>query len=180
MTRIEEENLLFEFGERWNVFKFDEHHDYRQGIEKLNNTKAVDFLGIFDGSELYFVEVKDFRKYRIETKERLSGAQLAIEVAQKVKDSIACIVGAYHNSSEREHWRSYIRLLCASDSRIKVALWLEEDPSIPHHRSRQKARASIKTKVFQQKLSWLTKRVLVYGKDKRELPDVIVSNLTRE
>lgn len=177
MTRIEEERLVFEFGEQWNAFKFDGHHDYRQGIEKVDETKAVDFLGIFNEAELYFVEIKDFRGSRIENKDRLSSGQLAIEVAQKVRDSIACIVGAFHNSSDREHWQPYIRLLCTTKSRIKVAVWLEEDAPSLHHQSRQKARASIKTKVFQQKLSWLTKRVLVYGKNKRDLPDVLVSNL---
>lgn len=147
MTRIEEGNLAFEFGDQWNIFKLDEHRDYRGGIERIDNTKAVDFLGIFNDSELYFVEIKDFREYRIETKARLSNRQLAIEIAQKVKDSLACIIGAFHSSSEPEYWRPYVRLLCTANSQIKIVLWLEED--LPQHpQLRRKAMASTRTNVF--------------------------------
>ena len=176
MIRIEVERLAFEFSEQWSAFKFDEHHDYRQGIAKIDKTKAIDFLGIFDNSVLFFIEVKDFRGYRIENKERLSTGELAMEAAQKVKDSLACIFGALHTSSEPEYWQPYSRLLCTPDSPIKVVLWIEEDlPTHPH--LRQKAMAATRTKVFKQKLAWLTKRVLVCGSDRQNLPDVSVSNL---
>ncbi len=131
MTRIEEERLAFEFGEQWNIFKFDEHHDYRQGIAKLDKTKAVDFLGI---------------------------------------------IGCLHSSSDPEYWQPYVKLLCTARSQLKVVLWLEENlPAYP--RLRQKAIAATRTKVFKQKLTWLTKRVIVCGSDRQTLPDVIVSNL---
>lgn len=55
MSHFEEGFLAFEFGERWHVFKFDEHYDYRERMEKLDETKAVDFAGILDGRELHLV-----------------------------------------------------------------------------------------------------------------------------
>ena len=78
MTRIEEGFLAFEFDNHWRIFKLDEHRDYRERIGKLEGTKAVDFLGILDERELYLIEVKDFREYRIENKDRLSKGELAI------------------------------------------------------------------------------------------------------
>jgi len=66
MTRIEEGDLAFDFGDRWRVFKLDEHRDYRERVGKLEGTKAVDFLGVLDERELYLIEVKDFRGHRIE------------------------------------------------------------------------------------------------------------------
>ncbi len=177
MTRIEEGSLAFEFGERWSVFQLDEHRDYRQGIANIENSKAVDFLGIFNDSELYFIEVKDFRGYRIENRDRLSSGQLAVEVARKVKDSLACIIGAFHGSSDSEYWLPYVRRLCATNSQLKIVLWLEEDLPPAHPRLRQKAMASTRSKVFKQKLGWLTKRVLVCGGDRQYLPDSKVTNL---
>ncbi len=177
MTRIEEGSLAFEFGNRWQIFKLDEHHAYRQRIQKLEGTKAVDFLGIFDKRELYLIEVKDFRGHRIKTRDRLLKGELAIKVAQKVRDSLACIIGSHHTSSEPEYWQSYVKLLCNRHRNIKIVLWLENDLSPSNYRLRRKAMASVRVKVFKQKLKWLTSYVLVCGSDKKDLPDVTVSNL---
>ena len=50
MKTFTEGHLEFEFNERWkHVIKLDEHADYRNGIEKLDETKSVDFLAILDG-----------------------------------------------------------------------------------------------------------------------------------
>lgn len=179
MTRFEEGHLAFEFGERWQVCKLDDHPDYRNRMEKLDGTKAVDFLGLLDETELYFIEVKDFRGHRIENKERLSQSELPIEVGQKVRDSLACIIGSYHTSSTSEGWQPFANLLCNQQSRIQVVIWLEQDRLPPHYRLRQKARASFSTNTFKQKLTWLTSRVLVCGLDIKWLPDVTVSNLPR-
>lgn len=179
MIRIDEEYLAFEFGDRWQVFKLDEHPDYRERIGRLEGAKAVDFLAILDERELYLIEVKDFRGYRIENRDRLLKGELAIEVAQKVRDSLACIIGAYRTSTLSEHWEPYLSFLCDRHGSIKIALWLEEDLPPPHPRLRQKAKASVETKVFKQKLTWLTRRVLVCGGSREGLLDVRVSSLPR-
>jgi hypothetical protein len=179
MTRFEEGHLTFEFGERWEVCKLDDHPDYRNRIENLDGTKAVDFLGILDETELYFIEVKDFRGHRIENKERLSQGELPIEVGQKVRDSLACIIAAYHTSSTPEDWQPFANLLCKRQSSIKVVIWLEYGPLPTYPRQKQKTFASISTKKFKQKLTWLTNRVQVCQLDINGLPDVTVSNLPR-
>jgi hypothetical protein len=197
MTRIEEGYLAFEFGERWRVFKLDEHRDYRERIGKLDETKAVDFIGILDDKELYFIEVKDFRGYRIESKDRFLKGKLpdcqliegecqllkgelplSVELAQKVRDSIACIIGAYRTSSEPEVWAYYATLLCNKKRSIKVVLWLEHD--LPSHLTlRRKAMESVSANFLKPKLKWLTHSVFVYNSKKFDLPDVKVKNLPR-
>jgi hypothetical protein len=62
MTRIKEGYLVFEFGDKWRVLKFDEHPDYENISGIVNGTKGVDFIGIFNEKTLYFIEVKDFRE----------------------------------------------------------------------------------------------------------------------
>ncbi len=193
MTRIEEEYLAFEFGDRWRVFKLDEHRDYRERIGKLDGTKAVDFIGILDDFQLYLIEVKDFRSHRIENKNRFLKGKLpecqliegkcqllkgelplSVEFAQKVRDSVACIIGAYHTSSEPEHWAPYAKLLY--ERKIRVILWLEyELPIHPSHRN--KVKAFLSPKFFKQKIKWLTSHVYVESMDQHTLPDIKVSNL---
>jgi len=179
-TRIEEGRLAFEFSDNWRVFKLDDHRDYREKIEKVDGTKAVDILGIFNETDLYLIEIKDFRGYRIESKDRLKDGVLAIEIAKKVRDSLACIVSAHRTSSDREYWRPFARHLCNPDRGVKVVIWLENDPDPPNLQLRRKARAAISSDVFSQKLSWLTGRVLVCGSDEAHLPDVTIYNLPHD
>lgn len=171
--------LAFEFGHNWVVEKLDEHAAYRDRIQKLHGTKAVDFFGVYGGDELYFVEVKDFRGHRIENKERLQDGKLAIELGEKVRDSIACIVGVHRTANSMEEvWKRYASLLCNKQKALKVRLWLEYD--LPNHSNqKRKALASVSTHVFKSKLTWLTSNVLVCNSQLNCLPDVNVRNLPR-
>jgi hypothetical protein len=179
MPHFEEGFLAFDFDEQWQILKLDDHPFYRKHMVRLEGSKAVDFIGVLDGVELYFIEVKDFRQHRIENKTRLATGELAVEVGQKVRDSLACIIGAQQASNDPEAWQPYVGLLCRQEQNVKVVLWLEDDPPPPYHHLRQKARASISTQLFKQKLTWLTQRVLVCGSDKQGLPALTVANLPR-
>ncbi|MFP4394482.1 MAG: hypothetical protein ACLFTI_04380 [Anaerolineales bacterium] len=178
MTKFiaQESRLEFEFHDDWQVFQFDEHRDYRKHIQKqVQGTAAIDFLGIHGGN-LYLVEVKNFHRYRIQNQPRLLNQYLHQEVGQKARDSVACIVGAYRNSSEPEFWRPFLQTLCNSRKLVKVVLWLEYD--LPRDfRKRQLVRASVKTQEFKKKLKWLTTQVIVCNLSESALPDVIVRNL---
>jgi len=175
---FEESGLAFTFGERWQVGKLDEHRDYRRGLGTLEGSKAVDFLGILDGRELYLIEVKNFRHYRIENKERLSTGELALELAQKVRDSLACLIGAYHTSDEPDFWQPVVKLLCHQKRKIKIVLWLEHDLP-PSPLARQKVVQLVSKKVFKSRLTWLTSQVILESRDGQRLPDLQVSNLPR-
>ena len=100
MTRtIKEGFLRFHFDESWIVIKYDDHKDYRERIGRLPDIKAVDFAAIHDVVFLFFIEVKDFRGYRIQNRHRILDGELAVEVAQKVRDSVAGIVNCSCTSS---------------------------------------------------------------------------------
>jgi hypothetical protein len=176
----EESALRFEFGNRWHVLKLDEHPDYRNRIEKLSGTKAVDFLGILDNDTIYFVEVKNFRGHRIENKERLQDGLLVDELGQKVRDSLACIISAHRVSSENELWKKFVDILCDKQKHIKVIIWLEQD--LPNHPTQQrKTLNNISSTKFKSKLAWLTPYVMVGSLDNNKvLPDVKVDNLPRK
>lgn len=175
-TVFDEEYLRFAFGEQWSVIKFDEHRDYVERIRNLPGTKALDFVAVHDGTRLYLIEVKDFRGHRIENRHRISDGELALEVGQKVRDTIAGIVAAYHRGSV-EDWDLPVRRLTEVGEHVRVLLWLEQDlPRAP--RGRRQNELSVITDALKMRLHWLTPRVFVASLQTGKSPDgLTVSNL---
>ncbi len=163
MTAFKEQKQRFDFDDQqWSVIKYDDHPDYLQRIEKLPGSKGVDFIGLHKhGSDnLYWIEVKDFRGYRIANKKRLSAGELATEVGMKVRDSLAGVMAAYCSSSRWAEWRAFVRSMWQRRAPIRVLLWLEEDP-MPGPAARRQNAAQVQTRLLKEKLKWFTTRVLV-------------------
>lgn len=155
MTFVEGK-LEFEFSSAWDgCVKFDEHIDYLNA-EKLDGFHGVDFVGVLNGI-LFLIEVKDFRGHRIENKDKFANHKLAIQIGRKVKDSIACIIAANHNSNVPIFWQPHKNILCDPQGKIRVIVWLEQD------RPRTERDSRIQGKMFEnqvkRKLRWLTRRV---------------------
>ena len=131
MTRgpleLKEKRQRFAFDERWQVAKYDEDSPCKALQRLLPGSKAIDFCGRTPDA-VFLIEVKDFRTYHAENRERLdaSTAVLAREVAQKVRDSIAGIVGAARTSNDK-FW-AHIGRGCASPAvDLFIVLWMEVD-----------------------------------------------------
>ena len=180
MPAFDEGHQRFTFDDqRWAVVEYDDHPDYRQKIANLNSTKAVDFIGLYNGrdGDLYWIEVKDFRGYRIQNKPRLSDGELATEVGQKVRDSLAGVVGPYRTSGQWELWRPLVRAIGRRESTIRVLLWLEED-RIPGPNGRRRNAAQVQTQLLKQRLGWLTARAFVVSQRLGGCPEgLVVSDL---
>jgi hypothetical protein len=69
----DERKLRFVFDKDWKVLKWDDHPAFRGGLQKFQETKGVDFFGLYIGAP-WFIEVKDFRGYRIEKKAHMRRA----------------------------------------------------------------------------------------------------------
>ena len=176
MAAFDEGHQRFAFDDQqWTVVKYDDHRDYRQRIAKLQGTKAVDFIGLQNGPDgvFYWIEVKDFRGYRIHNKHRLSDGELATEAGEKVRDSVAGVVGAYCTSSQWEVWRPFVRAIWQRNSAIRVLLWLEED-NIPGPPGRRPNAAQVQAQLLEEKLDWLTARVLVVSQARGGCPRGLV------
>lgn len=168
--RFEEGTLAFTFDSEWDesVVKFDEHRVYKKMADSLSGTKGVDFLGILN-SEIYLIEVKDFRGYRIENKTRIANGDLSIEIGQKIRDTVACIVGSSRSSGNFEVWQELCNILVDREKKVKVILWLEEDK--PSRRKSQVSQNVLRNDL-KQKLKWLAAKV-----DVRNLKETIPSTL---
>lgn len=190
MATFDEGAIRFVFGARWVVEKWDGSTVYTRGVGVLNGaltgsggaqrsegTKAVDFVGVLDGEQLYLFEVKDFRAYGIENKKRQLD-ELPLEIGLKVRDTIAGIAGAHAKMSGPTWVEQCGKALGSQRQQVRVVVWIVDDVLRPHeHRGKRAARNSQRTKQLQQKLGWLTSRVLVEDPLDNESPDVIASNL---
>ena len=160
---IVEGHLEFAFGSSWHVIKYDDHRDYQDKIKRLDGTKALDFVAVHrtKPETLYLIEVKDFRGSRIENKARLSNGELAVEVGQKVRDTLAGIIGGFHGVNVGD-WKPVMERIMTTDQPIKIVLWLEEDLPLPSRpRGRGVQQRTVMMNILKNRLRWLTTKVFV-------------------
>lgn len=177
---IEEGRLRFSFDEQsWQAFKIDEQSAYTNGIQKLQKTKVVDIVGVFDNENLYFMEMKDFREHAIENRRRILSGDLTEEIALKVRDTIPCIISVSRNPiyADNPLWQQFKEKLCDTSTRIFVVAWVDF-PKPTNLRQKQRANAGFNTKLLKKKLKWLNCKVIVASiEDYLSIPNLEVSNL---
>jgi hypothetical protein len=177
-TPLDEEFQRFTFDERWIVFKYDSAETGYFAIkDAVEATKACDFLGVFADtvaySVAYFMEIKDFRGFRIQNKKRLGQGELAMEVAQKVRDTLAGIVSGCRRGDSAYNWHELGEYLTSPNRELVIVLCLEDDAL------QDKAKLGVQAELIRQKLSWLRPKVRVVsqGINPHKLPGVVVRNL---
>ncbi|MEQ1749797.1 MAG: hypothetical protein ABL974_10270 [Prosthecobacter sp.] len=182
-TPLDVENQRFEFGDQWSAaFKYDDTTFYRKEAIRLQgdiagvpqSTKAVDVVGLHDLSGLLLLEAKDFRGHRIANKPRIEG-EVAVEVAVKVRDTIAALVGA-SRKPVAEFPSEVLVTALQRGKEVTVVLWLEDDTF--RNADRAKAMLSALNGVLKSKLAWLNVRTFVLSSSvANRLPHLAVSNL---
>jgi hypothetical protein len=176
---LKEDNLLFKFkDESWScLLKYDDRDEFNrlklseyQKIHDATGAKAVDFLGILEKRNLVFIEVKDFRSHETENKVRVVSGELATEVATKVRDTIAAIVGANRTSETKESacFKAYFSLLSSLKKEIYIVLWCEGEFSKQFKFANYNG-----VKELKAKLSWLTNKVFVLNRADNKLAEFI-------
>lgn len=158
-TTIDLGNLRFQFNPSWQVKKTDDEGDL-QKIKRIQGTKDADIVGLYN-NQLYFIEVTDLREYRIENKKKLTHGGMVQEFAQKIRDTIPSIVGAFHSTEHSDTWVPFMESLGNREEKIRLILWMEQDTPDPYSQFRYKQEMDTFKKSFKQKLDWLTPRVMV-------------------
>lgn len=154
-----EGHLRFTFQDAWQVEKYDDHPFYRNRVSRLPETKAVDFVGHAPDALYYLIEVKDFRGYRIQNKYRLTTDELATEVAQKVRDSVAGVIGHKREHPAPGTLSTLAERLHQPATTIRVILWLEDDTA--HDQRVWRAQLLTITDRIKSYLNWLTTKIFV-------------------
>jgi hypothetical protein len=182
-THLDVENQRFQFTDRWTIaFKYDDTNFHKREATRLqgeidgvpHSTKAVDLIGRHAVSGLLLLEAKDFRGHRIANKPRLE-REVALEVAVKVRDTVASLVGAERNTvTEFPSGELMAALRHGKD--VAVVLWLEDDTFRNVERAKQKLSAL--NGVLKSKLSWLNVRTFVLSSAvPNRINDLTVTNL---
>lgn len=178
MKDFDESGIVFSFDEsKWEITQFDKERDYINVSNALKETKAVDFIGIHDNHTVYFFEIKSFRGHSLDqsVKNRLkNGAEdLAVEVAQKVKDTLACLLaGARNSTNQSGFWLKVCDIIKDKEKDpVRIFAWIEEDRKGKHQKERN-VELSVRTSKLKSKLGWLSKRVFIIDLAKKEIiPD---------
>lgn len=116
---IQEGQLLFTFSDSAEVSQYDDWSFYRNQFNPcFGGTKAVDFV-LHENGTAWLIEVKDYRRHV-----RTKPIDLASEVAEKVRDTLAGLVAAQANANadtEKSLAQSLVR-----SNKLRVVLHLEQ------------------------------------------------------
>lgn len=162
-----EGNLKFTFDDHsWSdLIKYDKTRDCKNVQQAVIGTRAVDVVGVLKKQDLILslIEVKYFRGYRIQNKDRMNNGELVEEFAQKVRDTLAGIIGGARNSTHMQStWKKYVGMLLEKE--VHVVCWVEEDRHANTSTvdlKRKKSSSGALNQVIKSKLSWLTTKVMV-------------------
>jgi hypothetical protein len=148
MPEITVDELRFTFPDGWNVSKYDDWSHYRnQFIKVCVGVKAIDVLALEGVECCWLLEVKDYRKHV-----RTKTIDLAEEVAEKARDTLAGLVGAQFRANDDEEKNAARQALRAKN--LQVVLHLEQ----PAKHSKLFPRA-IDPAAVQQRLKQLLKAI---------------------
>lgn len=172
-TAIVEQRLTLTFDTNWRALKWDAQSPtdpppylYREGIERLKgqldrreeSTKAVDVVASSSTPELTLIEIKDFRTdWSVGAPRSVTFGgrwqELPLEVALKVRDTLAGIYGVAQSTSDAN--TTWLR--DALTSGVRVYAFVLQDavrPSETH--SKRNARDSELRNNLRRRLAWLT------------------------
>jgi hypothetical protein len=182
---LDVENQRFKFGDSWIIaFKYDDTKFYRTGPERLKgslkgvpqSTRAVDLIAIHKLNGLLLLEAKDCRGHRIDNRARINDKEVALEVALKVRDTIASIVGASRKPVEEFPSESLFSAL-ESVKVVTVVLWLEDDAQKDPDSA--KLQLSVLNQELKKQLAWLQAKTFVLSsRVKNRLDQLSVTNLS--
>lgn len=120
MRSITEGQLKFNFPTPWQASKFDQWSFYRNQFQQVcGGAKAIDLLAVHPNVCCWSIEVKDYRQHG-----RSKTADLAGEIATKVRDTLAALVAAKVNANDEDE-RS-MAMAALSCPRLRVVLHLEQ------------------------------------------------------
>jgi hypothetical protein len=166
---LEEKPFLFDFDDAfWKIIQYDGPGElFRTRIEpQVYGSKAIDFLGIYEGKRLVLFEIKAFKGHMSSkvVKQRLAngGEEISTEIAQKVRDSLAGVVSG-GRSSTSPFWTESLRLLATATKEVYVIAWIEQDPNLDSKWiARRKCANPLIRQTLQRKLNWLTKNQNIF------------------
>lgn len=127
MQSFVEEDLEFLFPVQWPVEKWDRPGGfYQQHGQSVPDTKAIDFIFQDHRKAVCLLEAKDYRRRRIENKEKMEGL-LAKEVASKIQDTVAVLFAAFRCGTRDELTAFTSALFSSPNAPLEAVVLVAED-----------------------------------------------------
>ena len=118
MPDLVEGGIVLRFATDCRVAKYDEWAYFRRQFQSVaGGCKGVDAIAIDGHGRLWLIEVKDYRLHP-----RTKGGELAMEVAVKVRDSLAGLAGARLRANVATEQDLAAAALGAKDVRVLLLL----------------------------------------------------------
>jgi hypothetical protein len=178
VTIIQEGNLEFTFGGSWRVLKYDDDGGYYRTIllKQFEAMKAIDFLGLQSREPLLMLDVKDYSCAPPDEE------RVPVAVAEKVRDTLAGIVGGSHTADAPEKG-TFIDSYRKLSSPPRVIFFFEDLATPPRQLpQRKRDKRSVLFKDLKRYLRWLTPDVAVVGLDdyRNVVNDLTVRKVLRQ
>ena len=160
MKEFIESSIRFKFDEEyWDICQYDVNGgDFRKNVH-LSETKAVDFIGIYNKRTLILFEIKSFKGFgnQLSVQNRLLNnmEELSTEVAQKVRDTVAVVAG-FNRTIKTPFWQKSEEIISNVYKQLMIIAWIEEDIT-----KQKKNEMSTRLMKLKQKLNWLTTYIYI-------------------
>lgn len=153
-TTLEERGLRFDFDDNWWAIKWENHPACKAGLKaKKDSTHDVDFVATHNKAP-YLIEVTDYTTELHKGRKLSTNGEVAKEIAEKVRDTIACLVWSYNRSElSTKEINGVVRSIVGWKDRFFVVVWIESKLDAE---GRDKLQDLVK-----QELNWLKVSVLV-------------------
>lgn len=121
MPTFQEQDQKLLFPDGWEVLHYDEDN-YR--TKHLGEIDAVDFVAISPQGQLLLIEVKDFRGYSSQNREKITSGELSRSIGKKVVATVAGLL-AGHFRKQISSYERYAQKLADSSQSIRVLALIE-------------------------------------------------------
>lgn len=153
-TTILEQDLQFRFDDSWRTIKWDKDPVFHDLFKKVQFTHGVDFVALYFDAP-YLIEVTDYWTDPARGREVRTNGELGIEVAEKVRDTIAALVWAYDRGHERARdMEAFVRAMIGWRDKVMIVVWVEDKSLTPMG-------ARTLCDKIKKNLSWLNPHVIV-------------------
>ena len=137
-------------------------------------------MAIKEDKNLFLFEMKGFRSQAYTANVKRITDELPSEIAHKVRDSIAAMIGYNlkldEYADDRKQWQTMLKLLSKTHKNIHIIAWVEPERQSASANKRRTDLGILQSKL-KQKLAWLTTSVQVMNIENCNLEGLWVTNM---
>lgn len=127
-----ESGMVITFPDDWKLLDYDNRAERKAKTPQDVFPYAVDFVLLRSSGRktISFLELKGFQKMGSANRSKLANGELETEMAKKVRDTIAGIVGFSRTSAAASEFAPFAKALGDNGVRFEINLWIEADHTL--------------------------------------------------